>query len=138
MKNVKAFSDFLTEKNLSMVTEAFNLTAEQKKVESFVNKIAKEFDYTNKDAARFIIDTLRKMGLNESFINEKKVEIKVSLKHIKGATELFDDIFKPYGKKEASDSFMFNNSEGAHDFVKILVNRMQIPVGEITMPEGLI
>lgn len=75
---------------------------------------------------------------NEASINEKKIEITVSLRHARDAGELFDDMFKSYGKKEASDSFVFKDEDGAHDFVKILVNRMHIPVGEITMPEGLL
>ncbi len=74
----------------------------------------------------------------ESLVNEKKVEITVSLRHAREAGELFDDMFKSYGKKEASDSFVFKDEDGAHDFVTMLVNRMQIPVGEITMPEGLL
>jgi len=73
-----------------------------------------------------------------SFINEKKIEIEVSLRHAREAGELFDDMFKSFGKKEHSNTFIFKDEDGAHDFVTMLVNRMQIPVGEITMPEGLL
>jgi hypothetical protein len=74
----------------------------------------------------------------ESLVNEKKIEIEVSLRHAREAGELFDDMFKSFGKKEHSNTFIFKDEDGAHDFVTMLVNRMQIPVGEITMPEGLL
>jgi len=40
-----------------------NLSAEQKMVESFVKRIAKEFGYSSKDAAKFIVDTIKKLDL---------------------------------------------------------------------------
>lgn len=40
-----------------------SLSTEQKMIESFVKKIAKEFDYSPKDAARFIVDTIKKLDL---------------------------------------------------------------------------
>ena len=35
-------------------------------VETFLNKIAKEFDYSTQDAVRFVKETISKMGLDES------------------------------------------------------------------------
>jgi len=32
-------------------------------VESFVKRIAKEFGYSSKDAAKFIVDTIKKLDL---------------------------------------------------------------------------
>jgi hypothetical protein len=43
--------------------EGKELSQEQKKVERFVKSIAKEFDYSEKDAARFIKDTITKLDL---------------------------------------------------------------------------
>ena len=56
----------------SVVTEA--LSKEQKMVETFLNKIAKEFDYSTQDAVRFVKETISKMGLDESIVTEKKEE----------------------------------------------------------------
>ena len=52
----------------SVVTEG--LSKEQKMVETFLNKIAKEFDYSIQDAVRFVKETISKMGLDESVVNE--------------------------------------------------------------------
>jgi len=43
--------------------EQKELSQEQKKVERFVKSIAKEFDYSEKDAANFIKDTIAKLDL---------------------------------------------------------------------------
>jgi hypothetical protein len=56
----------------SVVNEA--LSKEQKMVETFLNKIAKEFDYSIQDAVRFVKETISKMGLDESIVTEKKEE----------------------------------------------------------------
>lgn len=45
------------------LTEQTDLTVEQKKVQRFVKSIAKEFNYSEKDAANFIKATLQKMKL---------------------------------------------------------------------------
>jgi len=52
----------------SIVTEA--LSKEQKMVETFLNKIAKEFDYSIQDAVRFVKETISKMKLDESIVTE--------------------------------------------------------------------
>jgi hypothetical protein len=46
------------------------LSSEQKMVETFLKRIAKEFDYSIQDAARFVKDTISKMNLKESSVNE--------------------------------------------------------------------
>lgn len=46
-----------------------NLSKEEKQVERFVKKLAKEFGYSMKDAVRFIQNTISKMGLKET-VNE--------------------------------------------------------------------
>jgi hypothetical protein len=46
------------------------LSSEQKMVETFLKRIAKEFDYSIQDAARFVKDTINKMDLKESSVNE--------------------------------------------------------------------
>jgi hypothetical protein len=56
----------------SVVTEA--LSKEQKMVETFLNKIAKEFDYSIQDAVRFVKETISKMGLDESIVTEHHSE----------------------------------------------------------------
>lgn len=55
----------------SLVTEG--LSKEQKMVETFLNKIAKEFDYSIQDAVRFVKETISKMGLDESVVNESSM-----------------------------------------------------------------
>jgi hypothetical protein len=52
----------------SRINEA--LSKEQKMVETFLNKIAKEFDYSIQDAVRFVKETISKMGLDEAKVNE--------------------------------------------------------------------
>ena len=44
----------------------FNEAKEQKMVETFLNKVAKEFDYSIQDAVRFVKETITKMRLGES------------------------------------------------------------------------
>lgn len=51
------------------------LSKEQKIIETFLNKVAKEFDYSVQDAARFVKETISKMGLNESRVNEEETLI---------------------------------------------------------------
>ena len=51
------------------------LSKEQKMVETFLNKIAKEFDYSIKDAVRFVKETISKMGLDEAKVNEDETLI---------------------------------------------------------------
>lgn len=54
----------LNKKNTkSTIGSVVKLSIEQKKVEAFLKKIAKEFDIPTKDAARFVKDTISKMGL---------------------------------------------------------------------------
>jgi hypothetical protein len=54
------------------------LSVEQKKVEKFLKGIAKEFDYSIQDAARFVKDAISKMNLNElSEINEARSIAKI-------------------------------------------------------------
>lgn len=43
--------------------EQKELSQEQKKVERFIKSIAKEFGYSEKDAASFIKSTITKLGL---------------------------------------------------------------------------
>lgn len=68
--------------------------------------------------------------LYEEFVNEAN-EITVSLRHAREANELFDDMFKKYGKKVASDVFSFKSVDSAIDFYKMLIKNLQIPAGEI-------
>lgn len=46
------------------------LSSEQKMVETFLKKVAKEFDYSIEDAARFVKETISAMGIKESKVNE--------------------------------------------------------------------
>ncbi len=46
------------------------LSSEQKMVETFLKRVAKEFDYSIQDAAKFVKDTISKMNLEESSVNE--------------------------------------------------------------------
>lgn len=73
-------ADFITMKlkksKLAKTYESYDianeaLSLEQKKVERFLNSLAKEFDYPVLDAARFVISTIKKMGLYESTMNEE-------------------------------------------------------------------
>jgi hypothetical protein len=57
----------------SVINEA--LSKEQKMVETFLNKIAKEFDYSIQDAVRFVKETISKMGLDEAKVNEDETLI---------------------------------------------------------------
>ncbi len=45
------------------ISEAVDLSKEQKMVETFLKKIAKDFDYSLEDAARFVKQTISKMKL---------------------------------------------------------------------------
>lgn len=84
MHLIKKFKQYQANK-LSKVYESSSyvneaLSIEQKKVEKFLNSIAKEFDYSVQDAARFVISTIKKMGLNEGTQIGKETLIEDSTK----------------------------------------------------------
>jgi hypothetical protein len=62
-----------------------NITSEQKIVERFLKKLANEFEYSTKDAARFVKETISKLGLDEAQMNEgvdmKKLEVELAELH---------------------------------------------------------
>lgn len=92
------------------------LSLEQKKVERFLNNLAKEFDYSIQDAARFVIATIKVMGLNESIVNEARIKAPKALQElvdgntsraegIKMSKDLAEHYLmwlrtSPYGKKQ--------------------------------------
>ena len=63
--------DFQKSLGESVVNEG--LSKEQKMVETFLNKVAKEFDYSIQDAVRFVKETITKMRLDESVVTEAKM-----------------------------------------------------------------
>lgn len=80
---------------------------------------------------------MKKVKVFEEFIAESNamneaVKVEVSLRHARHANELFDDMFKDYGKKLASDVFSFKDGSGARDFIRMMIKNLQIPAGEIT------
>lgn len=87
-------------------------------------------EYIIRDADKFL------KPIKEAKVNES-VEIKVSLKHAKEAGDLFDDMFKRYGKKSATDVFDFKDKHAAHDFVYTLIKQMHIAPAEIEAPEEM-
>lgn len=63
----------IASKKLGMIPESVvteGISDEQKLVVNFLNKIAKEFDYSVKDAAGFVMYTITKLKLNESIVSE--------------------------------------------------------------------
>lgn len=62
-----------TYESYTVTNEALSL--EQKKVERFLNSIAKEFDYSIQDAAYFVMHTIKAMGLNESVDVNEEIDI---------------------------------------------------------------
>ncbi len=70
--------------------------------------------------------------MNETEDVNEAVKVEVSLRHARHANELFDDMFKDYGKKLASDVFSFKDGSGARDFIRMMIKNLQIPAGEIT------
>lgn len=57
--------------------------------------------------------------------------VEISLRHAKDAADLFNDMFKKYGKQTSTNVFSFKDKDGAIDFVQMLVKNVQVPVGEI-------
>jgi len=97
----------------SVVNEA--LSKEQKMVETFLNKIAKEFDYSIQDAVRFVKETISKMRLDESIVTEgSSKEFEEALAHYaeigghsdNGRRELVDAYWKLLNKKQQDEYFM--------------------------------
>jgi len=83
----------------ALVNEA--LSSEQKMVATFVKKVAKEFGYSEQDAARFITNTLRTMGLNESLVNESHFAIGDKVKCIdSGKTGVVVKLDKEHGEDD--------------------------------------
>lgn len=96
---------------------------EKKNTDSLVESIAKVIT----DAKMESIDDVE----GDSELNEA-VKVEVSLRHARHANELFDDMFKDYGKKLSSDVFSFKDGSGARDFIRMMIKNLQIPAGEIT------
>jgi len=63
MKNDFDIRKWQAEYSKGQVNEAVDLSKEQKIVEAFLKRIAKEFDYSIEDAARFVKQTISKMNL---------------------------------------------------------------------------
>lgn len=99
---------------------------EKKNTDSLVESIAKVIT----DAKMESIDVVE----GDSELNEA-VKVEVSLRHARHANELFDDMFKDYGKKLSSDVFSFKDGSGARDFIRMMIKNLQIPAGEITADE---
>ena len=77
---------------------------------------------------------MKNIKLYEEFAINEGVEIEISIRHAREAGDLFDDMFKSYGKKTASNVFSFKGKDGeeaAYDFVNMLLKHTQIPKGEI-------
>ncbi len=72
---------------------------------------------------------MRHIKLYEEFAEEKH-EVNVSLRYAKQANEIFDDMFKDYGEKIASDVFAFSEEDYKHDFIETL-KKANIPAAEI-------
>lgn len=131
---------YLASKNLNNLYN--NIKAGNDLDTGVIDSIIKKLNTIKKSAKKFnntdeIKGTVYEGETNsEEYVNEG-VDITVSLRYARGAAELFDDMFRGYGKKESTDSFRFKNSDSAIDFVKILVNRMQVPMSEIEMPDKI-
>jgi hypothetical protein len=78
-------------------------------------------------------DWLKKnYGISESI--SESVNIEISVRHAREAGELFDDMFKSYGKKTASNVFSFTGKEAdeaAYDFVNMILKHTKVPKAEI-------
>jgi len=75
---------------------------------------------------------------NTGFYVNEGVEVKISLKHAKEAGDLFDDMFKRYGKKTSSDAFDFKDKHAAYDFVQMLVKKLNVAPSEIDAPKNML
>jgi len=67
------FEKLRAEKGMNKEGEV-KLSLEQKIVDKFIKKLANEFGYSTKDAARFVKDTISKMGLDEEQMKEETDE----------------------------------------------------------------
>ena len=75
--------------------------------------------------------------LNEN-LNEKKVEVTVSLRYARNAQDVFNDgPWKKMGKMEYTDTYSFKNSDDAEEFAAALSDA-GIPDGEYEVNEGLV
>jgi len=75
--------------------------------------------------------------LNEN-LNEKKVEVTVSLRYARNAQDVFNDgPWKRMGKIEYSDTYSFKNADDAEEFANALSDA-GIPDGEYEINEGVI
>jgi len=137
------FTNFIAE---SVVNEA--LSKEQKMVETFLNKIAKEYDYSIQDAVRFVKETISKMGLDESIVNEavsrdtKIYQIATPAPQsmlLEELEELFGDDYRnivtEFKEDEGYESvLMFNLSKS--DIKKIEDNIADVLIWEYSIKKG--
>ncbi len=141
MKKVKVFEEFINEteevnegvvsikggriiarKVIEKLVE-MDIISEKKNNDSLVESIAKVIADAKMESAE---------SMDESEEVNEAVKVEVSLRHARHANELFDDMFKDYGKKLASDVFSFKDGSGARDFIRMMIKNLQIPAGEIT------
>jgi len=154
MKNIKAFEDFVNESSIDLrnIIDILSNSMEHTDETEFADLMTdygwdqdKSFEIFNsywdlgakdrmKWGTREWTAWLKKHGIKESLKIEESVEVKVSIRHAREAGDLFDDMFKNYGKKTASDVFTFkgkDSDDAAYDFVNMLLKHTQIPKDEI-------
>lgn len=140
MKKVKVFEEFLRE-SLSESNIKVGDTVSRKfmgedptqtfKVISISGGKAKLKDNKSGQENGMYLSDLIKEAEESSELNEA-VKVEVSLRHARNANDLFDDMFKDYGKKLSTDVFSFKDGSGARDFIRMMIKNLQIPAGEIT------
>jgi hypothetical protein len=154
MKNIKVFEDFINESSIDLrnIIDILSNSMEHTDETEFADLMTdygwdqdKSFEIFNsywdlgaKDRMKWGTKEwtvwLKKHGIKESLKIEESVEVKVSIRHAREAGDLFDDMFKSYGKKTASDVFTFkgkDSDDAAYDFVNMLLKHTQIPKDEI-------
>jgi hypothetical protein len=151
MKHIKIFEDFIKEsKGITQLIDVLTNSMEDMEETDFLdfgtnlgydqdlmmdiynnywNVGAK--DRTDWDTKEWSI-WLKKHGIKES-LNES-VDVEISIRHAREAGDLFDDMFKSYGKKTATNVFSFTGKDGdeaAYDFVNMILKHTKIPKAEI-------
>lgn len=107
------------EKKMDESVLAEGLTYEEKMIEDFLKKLAKELDYSVKDAAYFVKSTINKYGLAESITNEGNAFGDAVKKAKEAGDKEFEFDGKKYNVEEAEHVVSLQNIDEARSINKI-------------------
>ena len=116
----------VTEKDEAVFIEFLNKDKNFKKDTKHFKSYDEAVKWAKANFDKFSPDMIKYESLE---INEKN-EVTISLRHAVQANDIFDDMYRRIGNKEATDVFSFKSKADANDFIESLI-MVGIPKNEI-------